>query len=134
MLRIISVAFAFLFCFSMINDVKAEGNPEWYKVFNVKLKPGKAFEADAFVKAYFTPVDDKIGRATRTFVYQTGPWDRVSYFPAVMTENGNDTVPSEQVWWEAFVEQEGSEEKAGARMAEFMDMVAIFETELAKPQ
>ncbi len=107
---------------------------EWYQVFNGKLKPGKIMEADAFVKKYLTTVDDKIGRKVMTFVYQTGPWDRVSYFPAVMTEQGIDTVPSEQVWWDAFVEQEGSEEKAAARMAEFTDMVAVFETEIAKPQ
>ena len=51
-----------------------------------------------------------------------------------MTEHGIDTMPSEKVWWDAFVAQEGSEEKAAARMAEFMDMVAVFETEIAKPQ
>jgi hypothetical protein len=112
----------------------ADDQVEWYKVFNVKLKPGKFLEADAFVKTYLTPVDDKIGRKTVTFVYQTGPWDRVSYFPAEMTEQGIDTLPSEKVWWDAFVVQEGSEEKAAARMAEFMDMVAVFETEIAKPQ
>jgi hypothetical protein len=112
----------------------ADDEVEWYKVFNVKLKPGKFFEADNFVKQYLTPADEKIGRKVVTFVYQTGAWDRVSYFPAEMTEQGIDTIPSEKVWWDAFVAQEGSEEKAAARMAEFMDMVAVFETEIAKPQ
>ena len=107
---------------------------QWYRVFDVKLKPGKFLEADAFVKKYLTPVDDKIGRKTITFVYQTGPWDRISYFPAVMTKDGIETIPSDQVWWKAFVEQEGGEDKAAARMAEFMNMVAVFETEIAKPQ
>lgn len=114
--------------------IAQEEEVQWYRVFNVKLKPGKFFEADEFVNKYLTPIDEKIGREVVTFVYQTGPWDRVSYFPAVMTEGGIDTVPSEKVWWDAFVEQEGSEEKAAARMAEFMDMVAVFEVQIAKPQ
>ena len=108
--------------------------PQFYKVFNVKLKPGKAFEADAFVNKYLTPADDAIGRKVITFVYQTGAWDRITYFPAKMTENGIDTIPSEQAWWETFVNQEGGEEAAQARLAEFMDLVDVFEVEIAKPQ
>lgn len=102
--------------------IAAEQQVQWCRVFNVKLKPGKAMEADAFVKKYLTTVDEKIGRKVVTYVYQDGPWDRVSYFPAVMTKDGIETVPSDQVWWKAFVEQEGSEEKAAARMAQFMNM------------
>jgi hypothetical protein len=108
--------------------------PEFYKVFNVKLKPGKASEADAFVTKYLTPADDAVGRKVITFVYQTGAWDRVTYFPAKATENGIDTIPSEQAWWEAFVKQEGGEEEAQARLAEFMNLVDVFEVEIAKPQ
>ena len=108
--------------------------PEFYKVFNVKLKPGKALEADAFVNRYLSPADDAIGRKVITFVYQTGAWDRITYFPARITENGIDTIPSEQVWWEAFVKQEGGEEEAQARLAEFMDLVDALEVEIAKPQ
>jgi hypothetical protein len=108
--------------------------PKFYKVFNVKLKPGKALEADAFVTKYLTPADDAIGRKVITFVYQTGAWDRITYFPARATENGIDTIPSEQAWWEAFVKQEGGEEQAQARIAEFMDLVDVFEVEIAKPQ
>lgn len=135
MSRITLLVATVLMIVSLGNAATAEDDQvEWYRVFNVKLKPGKIFEADAFVKKYLTPVDDKIGRKVLTFVYQTGPWDRVSYFPAVMTEDGIDTVPSDKVWWDALVEQEGSEENAAARMAEFSDMVAVFETEIAKPQ
>lgn len=126
---------AFLFVGSSPSKAEnADAQPELYKVFNVKLKPGKAFEADAFVKEYLTPVDDAIGRNVITFVYQTGAWDRITYFPARMTENGIDTIPSEQTWWEAFVKQEGGEEQAQARMAEFMALVDVFEVEIAKPQ
>jgi hypothetical protein len=114
--------------------IAEEQQAQWYRVFNVKLKPGKAMEADAFVKKYLTTVDEKVGRKVVTYVYQTGPWDRISYFPAVMTKDGIETVPSDQVWWKAFVQQEGSEDKAAARMAQFMDMVAVFEMEIAKPQ
>ena len=112
----------------------ASEQPDFYRVFNIKLKPGKALEADAFVNKYLTPADDAIGRKVITFVYQTGEWDRITYFPARMTENGIDTIPSDQAWWEAFVKQEGGEEQAQARIAEFMDLVDVFEVEIAKPQ
>lgn len=135
MTRMILVILAALFLGGSPSVAQSAGEqPEFYKVFNVKLKPGKAIEADAFVNKYLTPVDDAIGRKVITFVYQTGAWDRVTYFPARATENGIDTIPSEQVWWEAFVKQEGGEDAAQARMAEFMDLVDVFEVEIAEPQ
>ena len=135
MTRVTLVIFAaFLLGALPLKAQDAGEQPEFYKVFNVKLKPGKVVEADTFVNKYLTPVDDAIGRKVITFVYQTGGWDRITYFPARTTETGIDTIPSEQAWWEAFVKQEGGEEEAQARMAEFMELVDVFEVEIARPQ
>jgi hypothetical protein len=107
-------------------------NVQYYEAVFAKFKPGMADQAWEAIYEHFQVVDKKVGRKVRAYDLQTGDWDHVVFFPI----DGPDyfswsTSPQDEKWWAAFVEQEGSAEKAQEIMKKYQDAVAERKVELA---
>ena len=102
----------------------------WYEVSSLKFKSGKTEEALKIIHDHFQKVDKTIGRRVIPFDFQTGEWDHVVYFPS--DPGQMDTIPSRDVWWKAFAEQEGGREKAQELFQRFWDLVANSKSEIAR--
>lgn len=111
---------------------EAAGEPQWYQVFYFKFVPGMKERAIEHIAQHFWPVDMAIGRKVLPFDFVTGEWHHVVYFPAAISPDGIDTVPSFQVFWKELVAREGGEAAADNAFADFFAMVAEHEVQLAR--
>ncbi len=114
----------------------------WYHVMSLKFKPGKIEEAMKIAVDHFVPADKGTGRQVTLFLYQTGEWDAVVYFP--MEEGPSElaglTGPTNEKWWPAvadkwwaaLAEQVGGTEKARELVQDFWDKVANYKWEIAQ--
>jgi hypothetical protein len=118
----------------------SKGN--WYHVLHFKFRPGKLDQAMTTILDHFRLADEAIGREVTAFLYQTGEWDFVGYFP--LQEGPSELAglvgPTNEKWWPALAdkwwaalaEQVGGTEKARELVQDFWDKVANYKWEIAQ--
>ena len=144
MKRIISGILSVCFLIMIVPDVhaqetlqakKMEGHT-WHQVVMVKFKPGTVDKAKEIINNHFMKAGQEANvPGPQMMDFKTGEWDMMFVWTMDSISDMNWEVhPDDEKWWAAFVEQEGSEEKAQKVWEDYMNMIDDATSYLATSQ
>jgi len=106
----------------------------WHSITVIDFNPGAVDDAREFIKKFETASEKAGTPPPTTYWFESGKYDLVVTW--VLNEGPVDMKgswsPDGAKWWDALVEQEGSEEAAKQLQAEYNELIASSVTNLAR--
>ena len=129
--------FLFAVNFSFAQDMKAEKyeNPEWVTIAKIKFKPMKKDAAMSIIENYFAKADEDAGIKPPTAFHMVGgDYDMMVIWDM---EEGVETLnykmtPDDVKWMKSMAKIAGGQDKAMAKLDEFMSYVDAWDNSLAR--
>jgi len=122
--------FAFLLAssFTYSQEMKAEKyeNPEWVNMSYIKFKPMKKDAAMGIIENYFVKADQDAGiDAPTTYHFPTGDYDMLVIWdlPEGLETLNYKMTPDDVKWMKSMAKVAGAQDKAMAKLDEFMTYV-----------
>ena len=136
---LVVVIFAIASNFSFAQEMKAEkyDNPEWVSIAYIKFKPMKKDAAMSIVENYFAKADEDAGiDAPTTYHFPMGKYDMMVVWDmkeGIETLNWKMT-PEDVKWMKSMAKVAGGQDKAMAKMDEFMSYVESWDNTMARKE
>lgn len=136
---IAALVFLFTTSFSFSQEMKAEkyDNPQWVSISYIKFKPMKKDPAMSIVENYFAKADEAAGIAPPTvYHFAFGKYDMMVIWNM---KEGLETLnykmtPEDVEWMKSMAEIAGGQEKAMAKLDEFMSYVESWDNSMARKE
>lgn len=120
-------------------EMKAEKyeNPEWVSISYIKFKPMKKEPAMGIIENYFVKADQDAGiPAPTAYHFPMGKYDMMVIWEM---EDGLETLnwkttPGDVKWMKSMAKIAGGQDKAMAKMDEFMSYIDSWETSMARKE
>lgn len=124
---------------SYAQELKAEKyeNPEWVSISYIKFKPMKKDAAMNIVENYFVKADEDAGiDPPTTYHFNFGKYDMMVIWEM---EEGLETLnykmtPGDVKWMKSMAKVAGGQDKAMAKLDEFMSYVEVWENMMARKE
>ncbi|GAA4314368.1 hypothetical protein GCM10023164_09930 [Christiangramia aestuarii] len=133
------LAFVFAANFSYAQEMKAEKyeNPEWVSIAYIKFKPMKKDPAMNIIENYFAKADQDAGiDAPTAYHLAYGDYDMMVIWDmkdGIETLNWK-TTPDDVKWMKSMGKIAGGQDKAMAKLEEFMSYVETWDNTLARKE
>ncbi|MGA8853688.1 MAG: hypothetical protein WB492_05885 [Christiangramia sp.] len=133
------LVFLFATSFSFSQEMKAEKyeNPTWVTMAYIKFKPMKKDAAMGIVENYFAKADEDAGiDPPTTYHFPTGKYDMLVIWEM---KEGLETLnykmtPDDVKWFASMAKVAGGQDKAMAKLDEFMSYVEEWDNTLARKE